>query len=56
MSNEQKQLIKQARDKYGKIYPVARKKRLDQCFTTIDGKIYFWFNSKDHSTHIEKGE
>lgn len=56
MSRKQLKLINKARRKYGTIYPCARKENYDQCFTQINKKLYFWFNSQDQSTHIVSEE
>lgn len=57
MSRKEKQLIKKAIKKHGKIYPINGK-TLEECFTTdfFDTSIIiFWYNTKDNSTHIQKG-
>jgi hypothetical protein len=54
MSDQQLLLINKAKTKYGAIYPCDGKKEWDECFTRVNGKVIFWFNSRDNSTHIEK--
>lgn len=48
------QMIKEARAIYGEIYPLAKKKKLEDCFTTPTiGKkkmLMFWFNLADNKT------
>jgi len=46
-------LIKRARRKYNNIYPTINKTNMDECFTSHDNKLIFWFNTQDKSTHIE---
>jgi hypothetical protein len=49
----QERLIDKAREKYGEIFPTATKSSFSQCFTSgADGKLIFWFNTADHSTHV----
>jgi hypothetical protein len=47
-------LLKRAKKKYGKIYPIRRKLFLCQCFTIMGKDLVLWFNTEDHSTHILK--
>jgi hypothetical protein len=54
MSDQQLKLIERAKAKYGVIYPCYGKSQWNECFTRENGGIIFWFNSRDHSTHIEK--
>jgi hypothetical protein len=48
MTKQHYRMLKKARQQYGKIVPIPRRGKK---FTTYDGKIYYWFNSIDHSTH-----
>lgn len=52
MSDLKKKLIQKALRKHKKIYPCFEKNRLDSCFTLEKNELLFWFNTKDHSTHI----
>ena len=52
MSKEQIGLIQKAKQKYGSISPCDLKK-LSECFSIYNGKLYFWFNTSDNSTHAE---
>jgi len=54
MSHTQKELLEQARQLYGKIYKVAHRKTWRECFTCEYGYLIFWFNTRDHSTHVLK--
>jgi hypothetical protein len=53
MSDQQSKLIERAKTKYGAIYPCHGKSQWNECFTWENGRVIFWFNSRDHSTHIE---
>lgn len=51
------ELIQEAIDKYGKIFPAGSKKNLDDCFTIDDidendHELGFWFNTEDNNTHL----
>lgn len=50
MKNLKKQLIKTAQEKFGSITPCSNH-TFDSSFSIVDGKLFFWFNTKDHSTH-----
>lgn len=44
-------LIRQAKKKYKKIYPIGT---FNNSFTVFNGYLILWFNTKDKSTHIVK--
>ena len=51
MDELKKQLISEAKEKYGAIFPCGEKKHINDCFTCEMGKLIFWFNTeKDTST------
>lgn len=52
MGQIEQKLIKQATRKHKKIFPCAHKENLDECFTKDNGRIMFWFNTEDQSTHV----
>jgi hypothetical protein len=56
MSALQKKLIKQARETYHQIFPCSSKRSLEECFTIMDKKYLFWFNTADRSTHVLAAE
>lgn len=45
-------LVHEARQKYEEIYPCSDLDSLSECFTIIDNTVFFWFNTKDCSTHM----
>jgi hypothetical protein len=45
-------LVSEARTKYDEIYPCSHLDSLAECFTVIDNTVFFWFNTKDCSTHM----
>jgi hypothetical protein len=47
-------LILQAKKLYNHIDPCGNKDTLYECFTINENKLIFWFNTKDHSTHMIK--
>jgi len=52
MSNVDRELMKKARKIYKRIYPVANRKHLAECFTSDAGARYFWFNTSTGSTKV----
>jgi|GEM_PF-978371 len=52
MSDLKKIMIKKAKDRYKKIRPCGRRRKLDECFTVEDDRLCFWFNTEDQSTHV----
>lgn len=53
MTDDKKELIKLATEKYGTIQPCGGKDELDECFSEEEGMLIFWFNDVHNSTHIE---
>lgn len=45
------QLIEEAKEKFKKIYPCGAYFSFAECFTVYKGRLIFWFNTEDHSTH-----
>jgi hypothetical protein len=52
MGDLKKIMIKKAKDRYKKIRPCGRRRKLDECFTVEDDRLCFWFNTEDQSTHV----
>ena len=52
MDRIQQSLINRARKKYKTIFPCASKTNFSECFTAYQGKILFWFDTEEGSTHI----
>jgi hypothetical protein len=46
-------LLQKALNKYGKIFPCGTKNTFNECYTQFEDMILFWFDTEDHSTHIE---
>ena len=51
MSRIERELIAEARARYGRIAP-CRGKTFTQCFQVQDGKLQFWFNDSTGNTHL----
>jgi hypothetical protein len=45
-------MIAEAMEKYKNIFPTQSKTSLNECFTAESGKLLFWFNTEDESTHV----
>jgi hypothetical protein len=56
MSDTQQKLVDIAREKFGTIYPCGGSGGWDKCFTRYKGRVVFWFNTEDNSTHIEQAD
>jgi hypothetical protein len=54
VARKKKELIARAVRDYEDIMPCAMKNSLDECFTVEREAIYFWFNTRDHTTRIIK--
>ena len=49
---ECEKLKKEALKRFKKIYPCIGHNNFNKCFTYYKGKLFFWFNTEDKSTHI----
>ncbi len=52
MNRIKEKLIKDAQKKHKNIFPCGVHEKFDKCFTREKNRMLFWFNTKDHSTHI----
>ena len=52
MSEYKQNLLREAANKYKKIYPCGESADLSECFTEYDDTLYLWFNTEDDSTHV----
>jgi hypothetical protein len=52
MTELEKNLLSQANEMHSKIFPCAARKEFAQCFTMDRGKLCFWYNTEDQSTHL----
>jgi hypothetical protein len=52
MTDLEEKLIRQAHEKHNQIFPCPTKWGLEHCFTRDKDKVYFWYNTKDQSTHV----
>ena len=46
------ELLQRAIEAHEKIFPCGNSTSLNDCFTTAENRLYFWFNTEDKSTHI----
>lgn len=56
MDLQRKNLIEKATATYKKIYPCGTTGSFSECFTVYKNHLLFWFDTEDHSTHVEVGE
>lgn len=52
MNTLKKEMIKKAKIRFKKILPCGRKRKFTECFTIERDRVFFWFNTKDQSTHV----
>jgi len=52
MTELEKSLITKASEMHESIYPCPPRKDFEHCFTRDSGKVFFWFNTEDKSTHV----
>lgn len=52
MEELKSKIIMEAIEQYGTINPVALKNAFNECFTTIEDKLVFWFNDCTGSTRV----
>jgi hypothetical protein len=52
MDNSKEELLKQALAIHGRIKPTCTRRTLEECFTTEDSKLIFWFNDKTGTTKV----
>jgi|GEM_PF-1625592 hypothetical protein len=52
MTDLETKLMKRAAAIHDRIFPCASQHGFDQCFTREEGKLYFWYNTGDDSTHL----
>jgi hypothetical protein len=53
MSRRHKRLIVKAHKRFGRVFPCRQCSRLLECFTRERGRLIFWYNTADGSTHVE---
>lgn len=53
MLEQQLDLLDKAHRQYGVIVPCGNRLRLQDCFSVIQGRLAFWFNTPDGNSHIE---
>ena len=52
MDNNKEELLKKAMALHGKIEPTRTRRTLEECFTTEDSKLIFWFNDETGTTKV----
>jgi len=52
MDNNKEELLKKAMALHGKIEPTRTRRSLEECFTTEDSKLIFWFNDETGNTKV----
>jgi hypothetical protein len=52
MNNSKRELLKRALALHGRIQPTCTRRTLEECFTTEDSKLIFWFNDETGTTKV----
>jgi hypothetical protein len=52
MDNSKEELLNKAVAIHGRIEPTCTRKTLEECFTTEDSKLIFWFNDETGTTKV----
>ena len=54
LTSRHQELIEEARRRYGPIKPCGSATTFGQCFSSLNGRLIFWFNTQDGSTRVVK--
>ncbi len=46
-------LFKKALKRHKKIFPCAKSRSFQECYTYYNKTLYFWYNTEDMNTHVE---
>jgi len=46
------QMIRRAIEAHERITPCSNRSELGECFSVLEDKLVFWFNTEDNSTHV----
>jgi hypothetical protein len=52
MNEIMEKMIQDAKTQYGPICLLPHRATFSECFTWSNNKLFFWFNTEDHSTHL----
>ena len=52
MNELKKDILLRAIERYENIYPCSNRDDFSESFTEEDGRLFFWFNTEDQSTHL----
>jgi hypothetical protein len=52
MDTNKEELLKKAMAIHGRIEPTRTRRTLEECFTTEDSKLIFWFNDETGTTKV----
>lgn len=52
MNKIKKKMIAEAKKKYRRIFPCSTRDNINECFTVESGRVIFWFNTEDYTTHM----
>jgi len=52
MDSSKEELLEKAVSLHGKIVPPGTRRSLEECFTTQESKLIFWFNDETGTTRV----
>ncbi len=52
MDSSKEELLKKAVSLHGKIVPTQTRRSFEECFTTEESKLIFWFNDETGTTKV----
>ncbi|HMD69188.1 MAG TPA: hypothetical protein VKF42_09955 [Chitinivibrionales bacterium] len=52
MTTLEAKLMDQATAIHDRIFPCSSRNGFEHCFTRDEGKVCFWYNTEDQSTHL----
>lgn len=48
----QQRLYERALIEHERIFPCSRTGKFSDCYTLVENKVFFWFNTEDQTTHL----
>jgi hypothetical protein len=52
MDHSKEELLRKAKALHGRIRPTCNRRTLEECFTTEDSRLIFWFNDETGTTKV----
>jgi hypothetical protein len=52
MNQLKRKMIQRALKTHKRIFPCSSRSDLGECFTQLDDRVLFWYNTEDKTTHV----